>query len=185
MLWASGLPSDKWGQGCLCHSVSGVIYVESPRKDSAPETPRSLFFSQVIVPDPSDDNLSFQKWISGSTNLSPRKAWQREAPTESLRTGSLSMSGLSHWLWVKQSPKGFPPIGRLQVGRRGHGVGLAAKRINKFRKPGSHLSSVELRLLECGLEAVSLHQWCGMTVASGPSPSCPLAHQHLPVEPGS
>lgn len=95
----------------------------------------------------------------------------RERPLQShLELGLYSMSGLSHWLWVKQSPKGFPPIRRLQVGRRGHGVGLAAKRINKFRKPGIHLSSVELRLLECDLEAVSPHQWCGMTVASGTQP---------------
>lgn len=31
-------------------------------------------------------------------------------------------------------PEGSPPIRRLQVGRRGHLVGRAAKRRNKFRK---------------------------------------------------
>lgn len=74
------------------------------------------------------------KRVSGFINLSSKKVWQREEPTESLRTLSLKYVRAVRLLWVGQSQQSLPPIGRLQLGRRGLELGLAAKSINKFRK---------------------------------------------------
>lgn len=76
----------------------------------------------------------FPKQGSGCIHLSSRKARQREEPAESLRTLSLKHVRAVRLLWVGRSQQGRPPLGRLQVGRRGCVLGPAAKSIDKSRK---------------------------------------------------